>query len=545
MKSNVSVMFKIITLNILISFFCVLNIASAEENIGKKVAPLSVGTIVPVGGLEAIGTLPGCTATLVTQDTVLTAAHCVCANGQRQNCSNRATFTLHNVMPATGGNRKNISISGNVHVHPQFGVKGWLRDDYAVVKLDTPIYKIAPAVKPIPIEQPFNIPQKGENLTLVGYGITGPNCKKSSKGKMKLTLPVYDISSGGILFRYNKKHSCPGDSGGPALNSKNHVVGVASWGNFSTDSTYRPTHSIYDWIFGLSEQSENGLCSWNNVEKAGISSHQRGASWCKSGSLFTALDLDGDRRYAATDTPVIGSARCCNTGRTFSSCSWLPVYRSHQQGSAWCSQGSFITALDLDGGSAPYDYPIVGSAKCCKVSNSWGKCLWVEVGAIRSHQSWSNWCPAGTYITALDLDSEGKVDAHDSPIVGRAMCCSLGSSTGNVQPPPPSPTLHGGPIAATASANPSVISRGQQTSINVYAQDSQGRPLPSATVTLSSGGGRFSQTGTTTVSGPTDSSGAFRAFWSCDLCAPAYVGDVRITKPGYEEAKAQWRVEIH
>lgn len=112
---------------------------------------------------------------------------------------------------------------------------------------------------------------------------------------------------------------------------------------------------------------------------------------------------------------------------------------------------------------------------------------------------------------------------------------------------PPSQTepIAGGPIIVTATANPPVVSRGQKTTINVYVQDSQGRPLPFATVTLSAGGGQFNRTGTTTVSGSTDSSGAFKAYWSCEYCAQAYVSGVRVTKSGYEEAKAQWRVEIH
>ena len=102
----------------------------------------------------------------------------------------------------------------------------------------------------------------------------------------------------------------------------------------------------------------------------------------------------------------------------------------------------------------------------------------------------------------------------------------------------------GGRIVLTATSNPPIISQGQKTTINVFAQDSQGHPLSSATVTLSVGGGRFDQTGTATVSGQTDSSGVFRAYWSCNYCAPAYIGSVRITKPGYEEADSQWRIEI-
>jgi len=101
-----------------------------------------------------------------------------------------------------------------------------------------------------------------------------------------------------------------------------------------------------------------------------------------------------------------------------------------------------------------------------------------------------------------------------------------------------------GPMIVTATPNPPVISRGQQTRVSVYVQDSQGRPLPQATVTLSAGGGRFNRTGTSTVSGATDSSGSYTGYWSCDPCAPAYVSEVRVTKPGLGEANAQWQVQI-
>lgn len=171
-------------------------------------------------------------------------------------------------------------------------------------------------------------------------------------------------------------------------------------------------------------ETENDICFWRGIEKAGISSHQKGAPWCESGSLLTALDLDGDRCTSATDTPLIRSARCCNVGKPFLSCSWVSVFNSHQKGAAWCPQGSFITSVDLDGGGSAYDYPIIGSVQCCKVSERWSKCLWVEVGAVKSRQPWTNWCPPNTYLTALDQDSFSKGDAHDSPIIGRAMCCS-------------------------------------------------------------------------------------------------------------------------
>lgn len=116
--------------------------------------------------------------------------------------------------------------------------------------------------------------------------------------------------------------------------------------------------------------------------------------------------------------------------------------------------------------------------------------------------------------------------------------------TTSTNPPKGQQATRGGAIVVTASANPAVISAGQRTAVNVYVQDSQGQPLASAIVTLSSGGGRFERSGTTTVSGSTDSSGTFQAYWSCDDCAPAYTNGVRVTKSDYEEANGQWRVEI-
>jgi hypothetical protein len=413
---------------------------SFAEDIGKKEFPLSTGKAVPIGELEAVGTIPGCTATLITQDTVVTAAHCVCADNRRHQCNNRATFTLHNVIPVNSLQRRNISIAGDVHVHPNYDgrhsvVCSGSNSDVAVIHLDTPVYTLA-RVAPISAEERFNAPSKGNKLTLVGFGLTGkgvrlPNgdweCKDPSKGKMKLTLPVASIDSNGIYFDKKGEHTCGGDSGGPVLNGSTRVVGVASCSNRQNSSHYEPIYPFHEWVFGLNKRAENGICSWRGVGKSGINSHQKGQPWCNSGSLLTALDLDGDRRYSATDAPVIGNARCCNAGKQFTGCSWTPVPRSHQKGSAWCPQGSFITSVDLDGGGSPSDYPVIGSAQCCKVSSRWGECLWVEVGAVRSHQSWSNWCPPNTYLTAFDQDGFSQGHAHDSPIIGRAMCCSIGN----------------------------------------------------------------------------------------------------------------------
>lgn len=115
-------------------------------------------------------------------------------------------------------------------------------------------------------------------------------------------------------------------------------------------------------------------CSWVGVENAGINSHQPGQPWCSPGSFLVALDLDGPRNYSPHDSPVVGQAMCSSpavNNPTWNNCRWVSVanagINSHQPGPSWCPAGSFLVALDLDGprNFAAHDTPIVGQARCC------------------------------------------------------------------------------------------------------------------------------------------------------------------------------------
>jgi hypothetical protein len=150
-------------------------------------------------------------------------------------------------------NRQDISIAGTVHKHPYYGITSYYARDIAVIKLDRHVSEIA-AVNPISVERPGIIPQIGDILTLVGFGLTGSLCANPSRGKLTAQLPVKLSNNETIRFEDYNIQTCSGDSGGPILNAAGQVVGVASWRDDDGKnppmliSNYRPTWSSYDWI---------------------------------------------------------------------------------------------------------------------------------------------------------------------------------------------------------------------------------------------------------------------------------------------------------
>jgi uncharacterized GH25 family protein len=104
--------------------------------------------------------------------------------------------------------------------------------------------------------------------------------------------------------------------------------------------------------------------------------------------------------------------------------------------------------------------------------------------------------------------------------------------------------VQGGPINVNASTHPATVSRGQPTDIRIEVFSNQGDPIPDAHVKISAGGGVFLESKGFVIEGQTDIKGVFVTPWKCMQCAPAYVFDIEVSKPGFDKGKAEATVNI-
>ena len=204
-----------------------------------------------------------CGGSLVREDWVVTAAHCVIGDSPS---SVEVVIGLHNVNGTTGQQTRNVS---EIIIHPQYSNNS-LNNDYALLRLSSPITDF----EPIKLCTDDSHDEEPYISTTMGWGATSSGGSSSSV-LLEVDVPI-DDSCGNYSNSEITNHmlcagdsnggedSCQGDSGGPLIMTNSdgdyELIGIVSWGYGCAEpnypGVYSKIHSRLNWFFSYIGEPE-------------------------------------------------------------------------------------------------------------------------------------------------------------------------------------------------------------------------------------------------------------------------------------------------
>ena len=228
----------------------IINVCFLEEtdiiNPGDLPAPMIVGGyevdpacpdckypfMVSVQGISGWYSGHFCGGSLVREDWVVTAAHCM----QGESASNiMVKIGMHNINGTTGSETRYVD---QIITHPNYSSSS-LNNDYALIHLSSPS-----TFEPIQLVTDGSHDEEPVMATVMGWGATYEGDWNGSNVLLEVDVPM-DDSCGNIGNQVTNnmicagdsnggEDSCQGDSGGPLIMTNDddeyELIGIVSWG---------------------------------------------------------------------------------------------------------------------------------------------------------------------------------------------------------------------------------------------------------------------------------------------------------------------------
>lgn len=186
-----------------------------------------------------------CGGSLVTADTVMTAAHCLVNDAGKPLKPKKLQVAVgRTVLSASGqGQIRNVA-KGGVVVHPRY-LKGQEAYDVAFIQLSKPVRGISPIA--LPTQGTDALIRPGQKATVTGWGNTDADLPNTPDRLRQVKVPILSHAECGTSYgEYDAKvnfcagvetkDSCQGDSGGPIFRTVPGrrapiQIGVVSYGD--------------------------------------------------------------------------------------------------------------------------------------------------------------------------------------------------------------------------------------------------------------------------------------------------------------------------